>query len=194
MVECKINDWLNFKGEHSFETEFWKNSNLMYRVLCIQMASRKYAGDILLHIEPRQSSLFLLGICVARTERSGSCGTKLSFRRAKYVMSTCILAGIFLKSRDTLDTVAFVHGPQGSGKSHMLSNLLDRLERKALIIDVSELLKANSEVKLVSSLAHQTGYWPVFSFMNSLNNLIDMASQGLIGQKGLIDFRPLILT
>ena len=82
------------------------------------------------------------------------------------------------------DTVAFVHGPQGSGKSTMLSDTLDKMQRRALIVDVSELLKANSEVKLVSGLAQQTGYWPVFSFTNSLNNLVDMASQGLIGQKG----------
>lgn len=69
----------------------------------------------------------------------------------------------------------------------MLTDAVDRMQRKALVIDVSELLKANSEVKLVSGLAQQTGYWPVFSFANSLNNLIDMASQGLIGQKGLVN-------
>ena len=29
-----------------------------------------------------------------------------------------------------------------------------------------------------------TGYYPVFSFLSSLNGLIDLASVGLIGQKG----------
>ena len=55
---------------------------------------------------------------------------------------------------------------------------------KALIIDVGELAKASSDAALVSALANQTGYWPVFSFLNSVNNLIDLASVGLIGQKG----------
>lgn len=35
----------------------------------------------------------------------------------------------------------------------------------------------------VWTLADQVGYWPVFSFLNSLNGLIDLASVGLIGQK-----------
>ena len=56
--------------------------------------------------------------------------------------------------------------------------------RKSLVIDVTELSKATSDAALLSSLARQTGYWPVFSVFNSLNNLIDLASVGLIGQKG----------
>jgi len=39
--------------------------------------------------------------------------------------------------------------------------------------------------KMVATLAQQTGYWPVFTFFNSMGNLIDLASVGLIGQKGL---------
>lgn len=54
---------------------------------------------------------------------------------------------------------------------------------KALIIDVGALTKAASETALITGLASQTGYWPVFSFLNSMNNLIDLASVGLIGQK-----------
>ena len=53
-----------------------------------------------------------------------------------------------------------------------------------MVIDVGELSKASSETALVSGLANQTGYWPVFSFLNSLNNMIDLASVGVIGQKG----------
>jgi len=37
---------------------------------------------------------------------------------------------------------------------------------------------------MVAELAKQTGYWPVFTFFNSMSNLIDLASVGLIGQKG----------
>ncbi|TCD65369.1 mitochondrial escape protein 2 [Steccherinum ochraceum] len=84
---------------------------------------------------------------------------------------------------DVPTTVAFVHGPQGSGKTRMLNAVLKDTKRKTLIIDIRELTKANSEMRLVSDLALQTGYWPVFSFLNSVNNLIDLASVGLIGQK-----------
>ncbi|KAI0721515.1 exonuclease [Cerioporus squamosus] len=84
---------------------------------------------------------------------------------------------------DLPSTIAFVHGPQGSGKTRMLSTLLKESGRKAMVIDVGELAKASSEMALVSGLANQTGYWPVFSFLNSVNNMIDLASVGLIGQK-----------
>lgn len=68
--------------------------------------------------------------------------------------------------------------------------ILISISSKALIIDVGELAKASSDASLVSALANQTGYWPVFSFLNSMNNLIDLASVGLIGQKStLVQFR-----
>lgn len=42
----------------------------------------------------------------------------------------------------------------------------------------------DSDSKIVAELARQTGYWPVFTFFNSMSNMIDLASVGLIGQKG----------
>ncbi|KAI0362726.1 exonuclease [Trametes cingulata] len=84
---------------------------------------------------------------------------------------------------DLPSTICFVHGPQGSGKTRMLNSLLKQHGRKAMVIDVGQLSKAGSDMALVSSLANQTGYWPVFSFLNSVNNVIDLASVGVIGQK-----------
>ncbi|KAF8831619.1 hypothetical protein HHX47_DHR1000799 [Lentinula edodes] len=84
---------------------------------------------------------------------------------------------------DLPSTVTFVHGPQGSGKSTMIASALKSAERKSLVIDCRELSKASSDAQLVAGLAKQTGYWPIFSFLNSLNNLIDLASVGVIGQK-----------
>lgn len=43
--------------------------------------------------------------------------------------------------------------------------------------------KAKSDAAVVSELADQTGYYPVFSFMGSISNMIDLAALGLIGQK-----------
>ncbi|KIM87636.1 hypothetical protein PILCRDRAFT_815213 [Piloderma croceum F 1598] len=84
---------------------------------------------------------------------------------------------------DLPTTVAFIHGPQGSGKTRMLKAVLHETRRKVLIIDCAELHKATSDSALLSGLARQTGYWPVFTFLNSMNSLIDLASVGLIGQK-----------
>jgi RNA12 protein len=53
-----------------------------------------------------------------------------------------------------------------------------------LIIDCTELVRTNSDTHLIRALSRQTGYWPVFTFLNSMSNLIDIASVGLIGQKG----------
>ncbi|KAJ3787851.1 exonuclease [Lentinula aff. detonsa] len=91
--------------------------------------------------------------------------------------------GIQAYLSDLPSTVTFVHGPQGSGKSTMIASALKSAERKSLIIDCRELSKASSDAQLVAGLAKQTGYWPIFSFLNSMNNLIDLASVGLIGQK-----------
>ncbi|KAF5386931.1 hypothetical protein D9615_001714 [Tricholomella constricta] len=86
---------------------------------------------------------------------------------------------------DMPSTVSFIHGPQGSGKTRMLEAILKESGRKALIIDCRSLQNTTSDAQVVAALAAQTGYWPVFTFLNSLNNLIDLASVGLIGQKGI---------
>jgi hypothetical protein len=67
--------------------------------------------------------------------------------------------------------------------------------RPAMVIDCAEIGKSKTDAALISALADQTGesgsevelivgYYPVFSFLSSLNGLIDLASVGLIGQKG----------
>uniref|UniRef100_A0A8H7Y4C2 Mitochondrial escape protein 2 n=1 Tax=Psilocybe cubensis TaxID=181762 RepID=A0A8H7Y4C2_PSICU len=84
---------------------------------------------------------------------------------------------------DMPTTIAFVHGPAGSGKITMLNSVLKQSRRTALIIDCRELNNSPSDSSLVDDLAKQTGYWPVFNFVNSMGNLIDLASVGLMGQK-----------
>jgi ABC-type ATPase involved in cell division len=91
---------------------------------------------------------------------------------------------------DWPSTIAFVHGPQGSGKTGLIENVLKDTGRRALTIDCRALQNATSDSKLITALAKQTGYWPVFSFLNSFNQLIDLASVGLIGQKGVCALVP----
>ncbi|RXW24136.1 hypothetical protein EST38_g1699 [Candolleomyces aberdarensis] len=84
---------------------------------------------------------------------------------------------------DKPSTIAFMHGPQGSGKTTMLKAVLSEEGRTVLYIDCRELQNQASDSALVTALARQTGYWPVFTLFNSMGNLIDLASVGLIGQK-----------
>lgn len=56
-----------------------------------------------------------------------------------------------------------------------------------LIVDCAELQRADSDMRLLDTLSKQTGYWPVFTFLKSMNNLIDLASVGLIGQNGVLN-------
>ena len=69
---------------------------------------------------------------------------------------------------DIPTTVAFIHGPQGSGKISMVEKMIAKTGRTTLIIDCRELLKATTDSQLVGTLATQTGYWPAFTFFNRL--------------------------
>ncbi|KIM49011.1 hypothetical protein M413DRAFT_438171 [Hebeloma cylindrosporum] len=84
---------------------------------------------------------------------------------------------------DVPTTIAFLHGPQGSGKTSMVEAVLEQTGRSVLTIDCRKLHAAPSDSALVAALAAQTGYRPVFTFLNSMNSLLDLASVGLIGQK-----------
>ena len=66
----------------------------------------------------------------------------------------------------------------------MVGLVLEQTGRSVLTIDCRKLHAAPSDSAIVAELAAQTGYWPVFTFLNSMNSLLDLASVGLIGQKG----------
>ncbi|KAJ7745975.1 RNA12 protein-domain-containing protein [Mycena olivaceomarginata] len=55
-------------------------------------------------------------------------------------------------------TIAFVHGPQGSGKSHLLDNALKDSRRKTLVIDCRPLQNATSDTQLMTVLASQPAF------------------------------------
>ncbi|KAH7107757.1 exonuclease [Auriculariales sp. MPI-PUGE-AT-0066] len=84
---------------------------------------------------------------------------------------------------DYPSTVTFVSGPVGSGKTSLMHQVVKESNRKAMVIDCSDLFKGGSDSSLLSSLARQTGYWPLFTMANQVGGLVDLAAVGLIGQK-----------
>ncbi|KAJ1307477.1 hypothetical protein OPQ81_001576 [Rhizoctonia solani] len=84
---------------------------------------------------------------------------------------------------DFPSTVAVIHGPAGAGKGDLVNSIMKEEDRPSMTIDCAKLMNAPSDSGIIRELAKQTGYWPYFSFLTSLNNMIDLASVGLIGQK-----------
>ncbi|KAK9895624.1 hypothetical protein P389DRAFT_152177 [Cystobasidium minutum MCA 4210] len=82
------------------------------------------------------------------------------------------------------DTFVTITGPPGSGKAALVNQVTSR-SKNVLIIDCQDIIKLGrgSESKLVAALASQCGYFPQFQWASSFNNLIDIASVGLIGTK-----------
>ncbi|KAN0061161.1 mitochondrial escape protein 2 [Thecaphora frezii] len=85
--------------------------------------------------------------------------------------------------RERPSTFITISGPRGSGKSRLLEKALTK-DVQHLVIDCENIARTTkNDATLVSSLATETGYWPVFGWLNSLNNMIDLAAIGLIGSK-----------
>ncbi|PWN36183.1 uncharacterized protein FA14DRAFT_146408 [Meira miltonrushii] len=87
--------------------------------------------------------------------------------------------------RETPTTFITIAGPRGSGKHPLLERATDHPGLKHLTIHCEEIAHTakGEDSALVPALANQVGYFPVFSWISSLNNLIDLAAVGLIGSK-----------
>ncbi|KAI9617219.1 hypothetical protein H4Q26_013084 [Puccinia striiformis f. sp. tritici PST-130] len=80
-------------------------------------------------------------------------------------------------------TFIVILGPKGSGKSQVVQSVLNQ-RRNSLVIDCASLIQdATNENMTIVNLAKSLGYFPQFSFLASVNNAIDMAAAGLVGQK-----------
>jgi hypothetical protein len=62
-----------------------------------------------------------------------------------------------------------------------------------MVIDCNELYKGGSDPSFLSSLARQTGYWPVFTSMGQVGGLVDAAAVGLTGQKSMSTSQKLVV-
>jgi hypothetical protein len=57
--------------------------------------------------------------------------------------------------------------------------------RPTITIDCAAIYNANSDAAVLRQMAAQTGYFPIFSGLAWVSSMIDLASIGLIGQKGM---------
>ena len=87
---------------------------------------------------------------------------------------------------ETADTFIVIQGPRGSGKKELvIDSLKDRSASRnpPLVIDCKPIQEARGDSATINAAANEVGYRPVFSWMNSISSLIDLAAQGTIGTK-----------
>lgn len=88
---------------------------------------------------------------------------------------------------ENINTFMIIKGPKGSGKQefvmeHTLGND-PVLGKKVLFIDCDNLAKSRSDNSLIQNFANQVGYFPIFTWTNSVSQFIDLGVQSVTGQK-----------
>lgn len=84
---------------------------------------------------------------------------------------------------ETADTFIVVQGPRGSGKKELVVDQALKHRRNTLVIDCKPIKEARGDSATINAAAVEVGYRPVFSWMNSISGLIDLAAQGTTGIK-----------
>ena len=84
---------------------------------------------------------------------------------------------------ETADTFIVIQGPRGTGKRELVLGQALEDRKYKLVIDCKPIQEARGDSATISAAAAQVGYKPVFSWLNSISSLIDLAAQGTIGTK-----------
>ena len=84
---------------------------------------------------------------------------------------------------ETADTFIVVQGPRGSGKKELVLDQALKGRKHTLLIDCKPIQEARGDSATIVAAATEVGYRPVFSWMNSISSMIDLAAQGTIGTK-----------
>lgn len=84
---------------------------------------------------------------------------------------------------ETADTFIVVQGPRGSGKKELVVDQALKGRKHTLLIDCKPIQEARGDGQTIAAAAASVGYWPVFSWMNSMSGLVDLAAQGATGIK-----------
>lgn len=84
---------------------------------------------------------------------------------------------------ETADTFIIVQGPRGSGKRELVLDQALKGKKNTLVMDCKPIQEARGDSATINATAAQVGYSPVFSWMNSVSGLLDLAAQGAAGIK-----------
>lgn len=84
---------------------------------------------------------------------------------------------------ETADTFIVIQGPRGSGKRELVLDQALKGRRNNLVIDCKPIQEARGDSATIKAAALEVGYRPVFSWMNSMSSLVDLAAQGTLGTK-----------
>lgn len=84
---------------------------------------------------------------------------------------------------ESTDTFIIVQGPRGSGKRELVVNQALQDVKLKLLLDCKPIQEARGENATINAAAVSVGYRPVFSWMNSISGMVDMAAQGATGVK-----------
>ncbi|RPB00118.1 hypothetical protein L873DRAFT_1805543 [Choiromyces venosus 120613-1] len=82
---------------------------------------------------------------------------------------------------ETVETFIVVQGPRGSGKKDLVVDTVLAERENVLIIDCEPINEAHGDSATIAAAAAQVGYRPVFSWLNTISSLLDLAAQGTIG-------------
>ncbi|KAL9064420.1 MAG: hypothetical protein Q9157_007839, partial [Trypethelium eluteriae] len=84
---------------------------------------------------------------------------------------------------ETADTFIVVQGPRGSGKRELVVDQALKHRKHKITIDCKPIQEARGDAATINAAAQEVGYRPIFSWMNSISGLIDLAAQGTTGVK-----------
>ena len=87
---------------------------------------------------------------------------------------------------ESTDTFIVVLGPRGSGKKEIVVDHALQHKREAhrlLVVDCKPVQEARGDAATIAAAAAQVGYRPVFSWINNISGLLDLAAQGMTGVK-----------
>lgn len=104
-------------------------------------------------------------------------------RRGLWSERLDIVKELKLWIEENVNTFIIVRGPRGTGKHELVMQHALHDRDNILYIDCDKLVKSRTDSQFISNAAHEVGYFPVFPWLNSFSNVIDLGVQGLTGQK-----------
>ena len=84
---------------------------------------------------------------------------------------------------ETADTFIVVQGPRGAGKKELVVDQALKDRAHTLVIDCKKIQEARGDSNTIAVAAAEVGYRPVFSWMNSISSMVDLAATATIGTK-----------